>query len=105
MSTDAPDDALRLIIHAPTEAALARARANAVNLLRAEPAAAVEIVINGSAVAAALARPHDTDRLLRVCANTLAAQDLEADPAMARVKAAVLYIAQRQRDGWAYMRA
>ena len=72
---------------------------------RAEPAAAVEIVVNGPAVAAALASPHDTDRLLRVCANTLANNDLEADPQLARVKAAVLYIAQRQRDGWAYMRA
>ena len=105
MSQDPPDDTLRLVIHAPTEAALARARANAANLLRAEPAAAAEIVINGPAVAAALASPHDTDRLLRVCANTLATQDLDADPTIARVKAAVLYIAQRQRDGWAYMRA
>ena len=99
------DDTLRLLIHAPTEGALARARSNATNLLRAEPAAAVEIVVNGPAVAAALASPHDTDRLLRVCANTLANNDLEADPELARVKAAVLYIAQRQRDGWAYMRA
>ena len=59
MNPHPPDDTLRLVIHAPTEAALARARANAANLLRAEPAAAVEIVINGPAVAAALASPHD----------------------------------------------
>lgn len=103
--TDTPNEPLRLLIHAADEASLARARSNARNLLATEPDAAVEIVVNGPAVAAALATPDDTDRLLRLCANTLANQDLEAPPEIARVRAAVLYIAQRQRDGWAYMRA
>lgn len=104
--TDTSDqEPLCLLIHAADEASLARARNNARNLLTAEPSAAVEIVLNGPAVAAALATPDNTDRLLRLCANTLANQDLEAPAEIARVKAAVLYIAQRQRDGWAYMRA
>lgn len=63
---------LRLIIHAPTASALARARSNAANLLAIRHEAQVEIVINGPAVAAALDNPHDTDALLRVCGNTLA---------------------------------
>ncbi|MGN8157442.1 DsrE family protein [Salinisphaera sp. RV14] len=103
--TDTEHQPLRLLIHAADEASLARARNNARNLLSAEPTAAVEIVVNGPAVAAALAVPDNTDTLLRLCANTLARQDLEAPAEIARVKAAVLYIAQRQRDGWAYMRA
>lgn len=100
------DQPLCLLIHAADEASLARARNNARNLLAAEPSAAVEIVVNGPAVAAALALPDDTDPLLRVCANTLANQDLEAPDEIARVKAAVLYIAERQqKNGWSYMRA
>lgn len=103
--TDLDNNPLHVVIHAVDEAGLTRARNNARNLLAIEPTAAVEIVLNGAAVAAALAAPDETDRLLHLCANTLAHQDLEAPPEMARVRAAVLHLAQRQRDGWAYVRA
>jgi NitT/TauT family transport system ATP-binding protein len=57
--------ALRLLIHAPTVAALARARSNARNLLRADPTAEVEIVVNGGAVAAAIETGEVEPQLLR----------------------------------------
>ncbi|MDA3920566.1 MAG: hypothetical protein PF501_07800 [Salinisphaera sp.] len=96
---------LRLIIHAPTENALTRARSNAANLLAAAPGAQIEIVVNGPGVAAALATPHESDPLLRVCGNTLSRMQRTLPDGLIGVPAAVLHIAERQRDGWAYMRA
>ena len=74
-------------------------------LTGAEHRARVEIVINADAVAAAIDKPHATDPYLRVCANTLANKNIAAPDKLKQVPAAVVYIAQRQRDGWAYMRA
>jgi NitT/TauT family transport system ATP-binding protein len=96
---------LRLIIHAADDASLARARSNAANFVAAASDAQVEIVINADAVAAAIDKPHATDPYLRVCANTLANKNIAAPDKLKQVPAAVVYIAQRQRDGWAYMRA
>lgn len=96
---------LQLIIHAPTEAALQRARRNAANLQAAAPEAQIEIVINGPAVAAALDTPDATDGLLRICGNTLANIHRDLPAGRQCVPAAVLHIAERQRDGWGYMRA
>lgn len=98
-------DAIRLVIHAPTPTALERARRNATNLQRIAPAAEVEIVVNATAVAAALDHPHASDTWLIVCGNTLAATGATAKEGTRIVDAAVLHIAQRQAQGWAYMRA
>ncbi|GAB3685479.1 DsrE family protein [Salinisphaera aquimarina] len=99
------DQPPRLIIHAADEASLSRARSNAANFLAAVDNGVVEIVINADAVAPALATPHATDTHLRVCANTLHNQQLEAPDHLVQVAAAVVYITDRQRDGWAYIRA
>lgn len=96
---------IRLLIHAPTPGALERARRNAANLKKAAPDAVVEIVANAGAVGAALAEPHATDAYLLLCQNTLAATGASAPASLQVVGAAVLHIAQRQADGWAYMRA
>lgn len=100
-----PDTTLRVLIHAPTPDALRRARNNASNLLKAEPAAQIEIIANAGAVAAALAEAHPTDSLLHLCLNTLQANKLTAPQTLRTVRAAVLHLAQRQADGWAYIRA
>ncbi|WP_348765960.1 hypothetical protein [uncultured Salinisphaera sp.] len=96
---------LKLIIHAADAPSLARARSNAANFMAAAPDAQVEIVINADAVAAAIDSPHATDTYLRVCANTLANKQISAPETLTRVPAAVVHVAERQRDGWAYMRA
>ena len=97
---------LKLLIHAPTEAALERALANARNLLHAEPQAQVQVVANGAAAAAALAvqDPALRPRLV-LCANSLARAGVAAPPDLAVVPAAVLHVAQRQAEGWGYWRA
>ncbi|MBP2301351.1 DsrE family protein [Azospirillum picis] len=96
---------LRLVIHAPTPAALERARNNARNLLKARPDAEVRIVVNAGAVAAALDTPDgDTDGLLRVCGNTLGRLGRSAG-GLTVVAAGVLDIAEAQAAGWGYMRA
>lgn len=99
------NDSLRLIIHASDPASLERARSNAANLLACAPDAQMEIVVNAGAVAAALAATHPTDAYLRLCGNTLRKQQLDAPADIVIVPAAVLHIAERQRDGWGYMRA
>lgn len=96
---------LRLIIHAPTIGSLERGRRNLANLLKQAPTAQVELVINAGAVAAALEAPSPLDSHLRVCRNTLEANQLIAPEGAIVVAAAVLHIAQRQAEGWAYMRA
>ncbi|WP_207459823.1 hypothetical protein [Azospirillum sp. SYSU D00513] len=100
------DAALRLLIHAPTAAALTRARRNAANLLAARPDAEVRIVANGEAVAAALDQPDPaTDPLLLLCGNSLSRLDRPLPDGLRRVDAAVVEIAEAQAAGWAYMRA
>ncbi len=98
-------ETLRLLIHAPTATALERARRNLANLLKLAPDAQVELVINAGAVAAALSQPDPLDGHLRVCRNTLTANQLTAPEGVEVVPAAVLHIARRQAEGWAYMRA
>lgn len=96
---------LNVMLHAPTPAALARARRNAVNLLAARPNAEVLIVANGGGVAAALETPDTaTDSLLRLCRNSLAAQGLENAAGIEEVEAAVVTLAEYQAAGWAYIR-
>lgn len=98
-------DLIRLVIHAPTPGALERGRRNLANLLKAAPDAQVELVVNAGAVAAALAAPDATDTHLRLCQNTLTANQLAAPDGIWIVPAAVLHLAQRQQEGWSYMRA
>lgn len=106
---DTPQDttaSIRLVIHAPEPEALTRARNNARNLLKAAPDAEVEIVVNAAGVAAALETPDaGTDALLQVCGNTLTNTGRPAPEGIRVVQAAVLHLAERQRDGWQYMRA
>ena len=96
---------VRLLIHAPSPSSLERARRNLANLLKLAPDAQVELVVNAGAVAAALDTPHPLDGYLRVCANTLTANGRAVPDAIATVPAAVLYLAERQADGWSYIRA
>jgi NitT/TauT family transport system ATP-binding protein len=97
---------LKLVIHAPTAAALMRARRNVANLIAADPSAMVELVINGAAVTAEIENPDPATRLhLVVCQNSLDAAGLAAPPDARVTRAAILHIAQRQADGWSYFRA
>ncbi|NVK41058.1 MAG: hypothetical protein HWE39_07425 [Oceanospirillaceae bacterium] len=97
---------IRLMIHAPTEAALQRAQSNVRNLLKAAPEAQVEIVVNGPAAAIAVTLHDEAIRSrLVLCCNSLVNQNLEAPDGVRTTSAAVLHIAQQQAAGWAYMRA
>lgn len=96
---------IRLIIHAPTAQAMERGRRNLANLLKLAPDAEVELVLNAGAVAAALETPDPLDSYVRLCQNSLTANQLVAPSGIAVVQAAVLHIAQRQADGWSYLRA
>ena len=94
-----------ILLHAPTPEGLARARSNARNALAAAPDTRIEIVANAGGVAAALADPDAaTDPLLRLCRNSLRGQGLDPGD-LATVPVAVLHIARRQSEGWAYIRA
>lgn len=97
---------LKIIIHAPTASALARARRNLANLIAADPNSLVELVINSEAVMAELASPDPaTRRQIVMCKNSLDAAGLAAPQGIRIVPAAVLYISQRQAEGWVYFRA
>jgi intracellular sulfur oxidation DsrE/DsrF family protein len=97
---------MRVVLHAPSEAALDRARSNARNLRAAQPDAEIMIVVNADGVRAALEnRDSETDQNLRICANTLAVRDLTAPDYLTTVPAAVETLALLQIEGWAYIRA
>ena len=97
---------MRVLLHAPTARALARARSNLRNLTARNEDAEVLIVANAEGVVAALAeRDGETDSALRLCENTLAARGLEAPEGLATVPAAVETIARLQTEGWIYIRA
>ncbi|AQV93910.1 hypothetical protein BJN34_08400 [Cupriavidus necator] len=100
-------DDLRIVLHAPTAAALARARSNATNLRKNSPQTTVRIVVNSEAVEAALDVPDSSsDALTLVCPNTLAKIGREARaPFTVLPEGAVLALARRQREGWCYVRA
>lgn len=103
---DARPTPLRVLIHAPTAAALLRARNNALNLLRAAPDAEVRIIVNAEAVGVLLDSPRpDTDGITLVCGNTLQKLGRAAPPPLQAVGAAIVAIAEMQRDGWSYVRA
>lgn len=100
-------DELNVIFHAPTAAALERARNNAANLKREHPEAEVRIIANAEAVASALDRAHpDTDAFTWVCPNTLARSNRDNRPPLQVLNAAaVLELARLQQSGWIYIRS
>lgn len=99
--------ALKILLHAPTAAAVTRARNNAANALKQAQPVEVRIVANAEAVRALLDAPDPAaDALTLVCPNTLARIDRTAPaPLMVLDEAAVLAIARMQAQGWRYIRA
>lgn len=97
---------MRVLLHAPSANALARARSNARNLLARQPDVEILIVTNADGVGAAIAtRDEDTDDMLRICENTLQARNLPAPDGIATVPAAIETLVTLQEDGWIYVRA
>lgn len=97
---------LKVMLHAPTPDALGRARRNACNLVKTRPSTQVLIIANAKAVATALTQPDpETDGWLRLCRNSLTAQELDNPEGIAEVDAAVVTLAELQAQGWAYIRA
>jgi uncharacterized protein len=102
-----PESTLRIVIHAPTPTALARARSNASNIHREAPDAQVRIVVNALAVTALLDSPHEeTDALTYICPNTLKGLQRNAPaPLQVLPEGAALSLARLQQAGWYYLRA
>ena len=96
----------RLVIHAPTAAALHRAYRNLANLRDKEPEALIELVVNGEAVAVAInaSDPRSTEYVV-LCENSLQAAGLTTPTGFRTVPAAIHHISQRQAEGWSYFRA
>lgn len=106
MNEDSQRPVLKVALHAPTPAALQRARNNAMNLKKEEPGATVRIIVNAEAVAAALDLAHsDADTLTWLCPNTLERIGREnREPLRLLDRAAVLELARLQQTGWIYIR-
>ena len=100
-------ESLKILLHAPTAPALARARSNAANLRKHSPALEVRIVVNADAVAAALDSPDDAaDPMTLVCPNTLNKIGRTApEPLTVLMEGSVLALARMQAEGWRYVRA
>lgn len=102
-----PDRPLQILLHAPTQRALARARSNAANLMKEMPSSQVRIIANADAVSAALDEPDaGADPLTWLCTNTLRKMDRQAQPPMQVLpSAAALMLARMQCEGWIYIHA
>lgn len=103
----ATNSSVRILLHAPTASAVARARSNSANLLKQANPVEVRIVVNGDAVQAVLDAPESVaDSLTLVCPNTLSRIGRHAPaPLSVLDEGAVLAIARMQADGWHYVRA
>lgn len=96
----------RILIHAPTQHSVTRARNNAANLRKLEPEAEVVILANADGVAAVLDQPReDTDPFTLVCENTLSRIGRTAQAPLRTVPSSVVAIASMQAEGWLYLRA
>ena len=97
---------MKILLHAPTAGALARARANFRNLRRDDPAVEVRILANAEAVPAAVDNPDpEADPVLALCENSLRARGLAAPKGLATIAVAVRAVAELQEQGWIYVRA
>ena len=97
---------LRILLHAPTAAALGRARRSAQNVLGAHPEADVLIVVNAEGAESAVLKPDEaTDRLTVVCEVPLQRTGLQAAPGQRTTPLSTVFIAERQAEGFAYIRA
>lgn len=97
---------LRVLLHAPTPAALQRARSNAANLRAAAPQAQVRIIANSNAVEKAVGEPDPgTDTCLILCQNSLRKHGVEAPSNVEITPAAMLLLVELQQQGWIYIRA
>ncbi|MFT0546225.1 hypothetical protein ACMHYO_07725 [Allopusillimonas ginsengisoli] len=107
MNQNTQQQKLKVILHAPTPAALERARNNAANLRRESSDVDVRIIVNAQAVAAALDVVHpEMDTLTWLCPNTLSKIDRENRvPLRLLAGPAVLEIARLQQAGWRYIRS
>ena len=107
MNQETQHQDLKVVLHAPTPAALDRARNNARNLKRQRPQTNVRIIVNAEAVAQALDAAHpEADALTWLCPNTLARTNREnREPLHVLAGAAVLELAELQRNGWVYIRS
>lgn len=100
-------DRLRILLHAPSVGAVARARSNAANLMKQPVPVQVRIVVNAEAVRAVLDEPSAAaDPLTLVCPNTLQRIGRSAAaPLTVLDESAVLAMARMQAQGWRYIRA
>lgn len=97
---------LKIVLHAPTPAALARARSNATNLRNAAPGAEIRIVANGESIEDAVTkRDAGTDECLVLCSNSLKKKELQAPEGIEVTAAGILLLVQLQKEGWVYIRA
>lgn len=99
----------RVVLHAPTPQALARARGNLKNLMTAHPGLQVWIVVNAQAVQAVLDQPDAMGPALThvlLCPNTLKNNGITA-PEHIQVlpMGAVEAMARMQQNGWVYIRS
>ncbi|MEP6355313.1 MAG: hypothetical protein ABJ081_01370 [Hyphomicrobiales bacterium] len=95
-----------LIIHAPTEGALKRARSNYRNYRKLNPDGEIVIVANGPAARTVVDVPdQETDGALLLCENSLIAQNLKAPPYIKTIPAAIVALDEMQIAGWRYVRA
>ncbi len=98
---------LKVILHAPSPAALQRARNNALNLRNGMPAAEVRIIANAQAVESALDVAHERlDASTWICPVSLERLGRgNREPLQVLGGSAVLEIARMQAAGWVYIRA
>ncbi|WP_027016456.1 DsrE family protein [Comamonas composti] len=109
----AADKPLRIVLHAPTPGALARARSNLGNLRQDLPDAQLLVIVNGPGVEALLdaqpGTPQDFDAptlaYTGICPNTLKKLGRSAEPGMQVLpQGGIESLARLQAQGWSYIR-
>lgn len=96
---------MNILLHAPTKNAYRRAKNNRANILKDWPNATVEIVVNAQGAIAAFGDKQRDNCSVYFCANSLRSAQLAAPQHAQIIPNAMLHLALRQTEGWAYVRA
>ena len=99
-------DPLRILLHAPSAAALQRARRSALDVLKVRPDTQIEILADAEGAEAALVRHEEaTDHLVVLCEASLRRSGLGPPEGRRTAPLAALLLVHRQAEGWTYIHA
>ena len=94
---------MKIVIHATSRRSLERARVETARMAELRKEATVRIVATGDGAVAAVREPHNTDILLILCGDSLAAAGMDNPRGIEVTPNGTELVARLQRKDWSYV--